>query len=190
MPQECEEQQFYKCEKCGKSFKGANGLRYHNKKIDCSNFEFCKICDTAVKNLQKHISLVHHERQIHKCHLCEKVLASKQNLENHVSAVHEGIKKYDCEDCGKKFSQPSNLKMHIKTAHEGVKMPPELCYLCGKDFSDLKSHIINVHEVTKKPKITQNIQCESCGKSFRYHSCAYSAANLVLNRVLSRICVL
>ena len=86
-------QQYNKCEHCGKSFSRAN-------------------------HLKSHIHTVHEGHKDYKCESCGKLFFRAGALKKHIHRLHEGHKDYKCESCGKSFSQSGDLKKHINRIHE------------------------------------------------------------------------
>lgn len=51
------------------------------------------------------------------CHICKKMLSSKQRLKMHTQG-HTGIRElYKCDQCGREFTWKDSLREHIKLKH-------------------------------------------------------------------------
>ena len=78
----------YKCQHCGKAFRG-NG------------------------DLQRHIR-THTGDKPYKCQHCGKAFSDNCNLQVHIR-THTGDKPYKCQHCALSFNHSSNLKQHNKS---------------------------------------------------------------------------
>ena len=66
--------------------------------------------------------------------------------------------KYKCKFCGMAFMRSSRLKEHIDAMHN--RLEKYKCHLCGKRFSNLRSHMETHKEVA-------DLICDICGKAFK-----------------------
>ena len=83
----------------------------------------CQICNksfSAVKNLNRHIKLVHHGAKTNCCDSCELSFVRKEDLEGHNNNVHKGTSatKVECEKCKKQFGRRDNMLKHMKYCYE------------------------------------------------------------------------
>jgi len=63
------------------------------------------------------------------CHVCQKVLSTKQSLLNHVNSQHTRETKYPCTTCGRQFLHKSYLKPHM-AMHERQAGQPAQPFPC------------------------------------------------------------
>ena len=161
----------YECDVCEASYSQSNGLKKHVKKshgpddfLRCKKyvreFHLKKRKELNIKKMPRPIKIK--ENVIHKCDLCNKVLANSSSLKQHITNVHEGLRLFQCDLCGKSFKMKCYLKEHIKAIHE--ESDEYKCVHCGKlirSKGGLKEHIISVHENLK------NFACDVCGKFYK-----------------------
>nr|XP_020634659.1 zinc finger protein 595-like [Pogona vitticeps] len=106
------EGRLYKCEECGKSFKGSSGLKQHQR-VHTERRYKCHECGTAfmwLSSLREH-QRIHTGEKPFLCEECGKMFSRKSNLVVH-QRIHSGEKLYSCDECGKCFTAPSTLKEH------------------------------------------------------------------------------
>ena len=75
-------------------------------------------------------------------------------------------KAYDCNTCDRSFEFKSQLQHH-KLLHSPNSN--YLCEKCGKTYkraSALRSHQKNFHKMSFEPKVSPDLKCLHCGKSF------------------------
>ena len=104
----------YKCPECDLEFETPKKRSDHKAKHRFENQE-CNDCHTifkSLKNLRKHIQMLHEFQEPQTCVQCNKVFKAKVNLNIHIRNVHE---KEDCfcHKCGKKMKNSIALKRHI-----------------------------------------------------------------------------
>ncbi len=118
-----ENKRLYKCDVCGKSFKGhiRDHMRTHAEDKEEKPFG---------------------------CTQCGARFNQRSQLTVHMR-VHTGERPYSCKICARSFSHSTALKLHLRM-HTGEK--PHVCKLCGKAFAQLphlKKHMLCVHNTDK-----------------------------------------
>ena len=104
------------CQKCGKKFRSAGGLRLHTRRMHTKREKkfLCDICgyrSVDVHLHKQHIKL-HGTDKPYKCKVCSKSFARSDYLYRHMPA-HEGEKPFICAKCGKGFTRKQYLDMHL-----------------------------------------------------------------------------
>ncbi|CAB3387528.1 Hypothetical predicted protein [Cloeon dipterum] len=136
-----------KCEVCGWSTYSKGNLKKH---MATHATERPYVCDECGKRftekfiLQKHREVHRPDRQVFKCHLCEKTFSTQHSLKNHVKR-HQGLLNYECDLCDAAYSQINYLLRHKWEKH---KVMPYKCETCDKGFTHLrllKNHCIEEH---------------------------------------------
>ena len=125
-------------------------LRDHYRRVHLEEDTHCIECGKTFKNrfkLHVHVTRIH-SSDVQNCELCPgRTFSSLHNLKRHKSQVHlKAGKEVPCEKCGKVFYSKTNLKKHILTVHEGLKQ--YVCDKCGtkmSKFSNLSDHRLKVH---------------------------------------------
>ena len=144
----------FPCGLCGKSFSQKHSLARHLKSHTSGDGHSCFKCKktfAAVRDLKKHIDIVHFnkaEDYKKECPICH---ARVQQLKTHIRFIHRNEGKSSeyncvCPQCDKTFSNDYKVKRHIQTVHEGVKNWQ--CTICPKRFYDKKDlgrHVKGVH---------------------------------------------
>lgn len=104
------------------------------------------------------------QREVHRCHLCDRILISKRNLNDHIRNVHDNVKNYSCKNCDMKFPTRNHLGRHVDSKHPSRETPLHSCNLC-----EYKSHSrcnfqrhLQRHDPCEK-----KYSCYFCGKKFR-----------------------
>ena len=116
-----------------------------------------------------HLSKINQQAPVsvsYTCHVCKKILTSRQACVQHVRRVHRGDKKFVCDTQGCSFqcAYKNDLDRH-KQLH--VEERNVVCEYCAKAFTSisiLKDHILYVHNKERQ------FVCEECGKSFKRNS--------------------
>ena len=114
-----ENKRLYKCDVCGKSFKGhiRDHMRTHAEDREEKPFGYSQ---------------------------CGARFNQRSQLTVHMR-VHTGERPYSCKICSRSFSHSTALKLHLRM-HTGEK--PHTCKLCKKSFAQLphlKKHMLCVH---------------------------------------------
>ena len=100
----------------------------------------------------------HLARKEFKCHICDYSASRKDLLKGHIKGVHDNERNEVCPLCGKRFLTRTKLDKHILT-HSDKKLYS--CDKCGtklKNYSCVRSHMMNVHG--------EKISCDICQKDF------------------------
>jgi len=100
-----------------KLFFTAVQLRDHRRR---HQEETCPQCNKRVKNLKKHIGVMHtpDSEKKHKCQFCEKGFVGKKELRDHTVNVHTKTRPYPCRyGCDIAYNDNSNRNQHEKRKH-------------------------------------------------------------------------
>ena len=100
----------WECEKCGKKFRGKDGLLHH---------------------LKGHAGI-----KDYLCTVCGKAFSSRSYLHNH-QVTHTDEKPFACTVCGDRFNQISNMRRHMRI-HSNKTMYQ--CRHCPKSFKYINSY--------------------------------------------------
>jgi KRAB domain-containing zinc finger protein len=112
--------------------------------------ETCSICFKEVRKLPQHMKSVHEERKFHCTFVengqqCTKKYASEPELKQHVEISHCGVRKYACEQCNSSFSCKSDLRGHVLNIHERKKIQCEICPTLMGSKNYYSKHIKSHH---------------------------------------------
>ncbi|TRY53960.1 hypothetical protein DNTS_029803 [Danionella cerebrum] len=166
-----------KCPKCDKTFNRIGKYKSHTrvhtgeKPFQC---DVCLQCYSTKSNLtvhkKKHQDAEPVQRKEHKCHVCNKLHASRKTLIRHVKRFHpdnlqeffpqkkkksEGWK---CEVCLKSFSRRSHLEEHM-ILHSQDK--PFKCAYCDECFKSRFARLKHQEKFHLGP-----FPCDICGRQF------------------------
>ena len=144
----------YKCETCQKTFD--ENTKYSGHMINCGKLDYeCSICDCKFRN-QKELDL---HISNHRCEICNSIFTQPGAIGLHMKNIH-GKNTYPCDMCEKVFTAYATRYTHIRRDHLIMKYE---CEICNQEFTgsgNLKSHIVNIHENSKKH------ECNICHKTF------------------------
>jgi uncharacterized Zn-finger protein len=115
--------QEFLCKECGKIFKSAINLKYHQKTHKNERSFSCTLCFSKFfhkGNLKAHMMSVHSDERPFKCELCGSSFSLSYVLKNHINRVHGRQRKYNCEFCQRAFATSDHLRRHRRT-HTGEK---------------------------------------------------------------------
>ena len=117
------------------------------------NAVICDMCfkHFTTKTIKRHVRVVHTNKKLYQCEICNATLGDKFILRTHISTVHEDKKLFLCTICGRGFNRKVKLEQHMSSVHEGTKFP---CLICHKTYvfkSDLKRHISDRHSGSLVP---------------------------------------
>ena len=115
--------------------------------------------DEKSKDLQNHKAESEENERIGieiRCKLCYKTFSKKYYLNSHMKNLHNNFDKFPCDSCGRVFNLESNLKKHIISVHENKK---DKCIHCGLFFKHVNVHVKHVHNDNPK-----DFKCETLVK--------------------------
>ena len=127
-----------------------------------------------------------HEKDMFQCSFCNHLSLTRRNslrhmARNHKKEIRSGLNDIitaETNDCGKSFCRKlygnqgkkywctectrffSNVAKKEKKRYPTLKKESELCQECGKNFQNLKNHILCVHTI-------ENVKCTKCEKAFK-----------------------
>lgn len=184
------------CEECGKIFRSASSLKYHQrshqgqevmKPFPC---EFCGKCFIRRSMLRNHFLNTHKDKTLEgscfSCKICFEAFPSTDHAVNHMDLMHSSevsgettysfemhsVKRiYLCEYCEKCFADLNNLNNHRE------QHPPEFpyqCKFCNEAFSSLnlleehkKLHLVaGVRDYVSEYSVPTVYMCEYCERCF------------------------
>ena len=142
----------FSCHLCDKAYPRADTLKRHllsfheNKRL-----YKCDVCGKSFKGHIRDHMRTHAEDREEKpfgCSQCGARFNQRSQLTVHMR-VHTGERPYSCKICSRSFSHSTALKLHLRM-HTGEK--PHICKLCQKSFAQLphlKKHMLCVHNTDK-----------------------------------------
>jgi KRAB domain-containing zinc finger protein len=153
----------YKCEweGCVEKFTNRKNLRSHmtvhtgKKEYPCS-FEGCGKSFETSTLLKIHYKGEHEREAKYACGQCTEVFKYHKDLLGHMKKFHKPAHK--CNVCGKSLKTKVTLKEHMELHNENRTLVA--CNICGKGFTNMKTHVKNVHNKVKPFK------CDICKKEF------------------------
>ena len=118
---------FYQCNICFQSYSSRAYLKIHSRIHFNNKCEICQYCNKKFSDpssRRKHIKYYHldgiKKKQEFHCHLCKKILKTKDGLKIHIMTHSNGKDrvKYKCDKCPHEtFSTKSNLMRHKRKFH-------------------------------------------------------------------------
>ncbi|XP_017052263.1 transcription factor grauzone isoform X2 [Drosophila ficusphila] len=155
----------FPCTKCERTFSSERRMTNHLAKHDTDQLEHtCEICCKSFANihrLRRHIQSIHEDLHRHVCDICGKKFKFKPSFERHL-LEHQGVvaPAVECPVCGVWLKNEHSLRLHRFT-HDSTDT---VCPHCGKTCTSrtaLRGHVKYAH------KLTTNLQCTFCEKSFK-----------------------
>lgn len=115
----------YQCNVCLKGYSSSYHLKIHQRIHFKDKCEICKYCNKRFSDpstLRKHIKYYHlnavKKKQEFHCHICKKVLTTKDGLKMHFLTHQKHRPRFKCDECPHKtYSTRSNLLRHLKKKH-------------------------------------------------------------------------
>ena len=162
----------YKCPFCHKSYtiKDEHTFKLHvyNHQALADTCIQCGKVFPAFGEIDRHlrVSGPYHDDQ---CAQCPQKFTSHKDYRAHVKFDHPTWM-YKCGFCKEVFKKTNELKFHVSVIHKGTrkktslkdKSAKEVCELCGNSYTQLKSHILQVHE-----KVDHQLPCPHCDVKLR-----------------------
>ena len=162
----------YKCTFCHKSYlikeEHAFKLHVYNHQALADICIQCGKLFPAFGEIDRHlrVSGPYHDDQ---CAQCPQKFTSHKDYRAHVKFDHP-CWKYKCGFCKEVFKKANELKYHVSVIHKGTrkqtnlkdKSAREFCELCGNSYTNLKSHVTQVHE-----KVDYQLPCPHCDVKLR-----------------------
>ncbi|EAT39683.1 AAEL008538-PA [Aedes aegypti] len=159
---------------CNKKFRTRSILYQHVQTVFNPDSFKCEICGKTFKGqsiYDRHKENSHSDEHllVFKCHRCPKAFTKQKILDHHI-AGHETFDNEEakCDECGKCFRTQVTLKIHIDTVHR--KTINFVCEYCSKGFNrqaDLMDHR-KTHELTADQMKKQCPICNKLVKNSRY----------------------
>ena len=137
----------YKCEHCGKTFKGRNSVRSHVQQFHGSTLVLyeCETCGRQFRqkgNLKKHM-LKHSDKRTYQCRLCQRNFKYPEQLRRH-TLWHDEQHRHQCHLCDRKFVMKFELKQHLDM-HKGTVFICEFCNTECTTPTSMRRHLKRRH---------------------------------------------
>lgn len=114
----------------------------NNRGFKCP-FPNCPRVYASKYNLRRHTAYSHPDFHQFQCHLCLKVLSSKQNYKQH-QFIHTGARPFRCDMCEQGFRQSSQLTYHRKEHLKEARLVP-VCKVISRQLTSLLSFSSDPH---------------------------------------------
>lgn len=160
----------YICSNCGKEFKEAKTLRWHEethtkaledrKNHECP-YSKCGLKFITKQACQNHIGTKHLQKIIVGCKIpdCNKSFFTRKAYHEHMKNSHSE-RKYYCDQCNFKARTKSALNTHKDVHRAGDQFSCDLCNAVFSGYRRLKAHMVCHSNATP-------FQCHFCDSSFK-----------------------
>lgn len=163
----------YCCAECGKRFCQIYSYRVHLRthaevKVERLVCRVCRLAFFSQRDLDKHLSRTHFEKEFYECDLCKQVFTSLKACQNHVQ-LHAYIPRIKCDACGRNFPSTQALVRHQRRkCHRLLK-----CTDCGLIFT--KKNALLKHSFSHLgllPYTCLRCRCHfRLAQLYRHHKC-------------------
>ncbi|XP_055711523.1 zinc finger protein 624-like [Phlebotomus papatasi] len=153
---------FFKCNKCGKTFIGRSyfmaHLDQHTERKIRHRCNYCNMEFNSTVTRTTHIHREHLKTPSCHCPYCGKGFYDKNRRTNHIRDKHTNPSVYQCDRCGKELNSSISLSSHMKQHTDEVT-----CEVCGKKLKNIRTfeHHMALHTTQKK------FICPVCSHAFR-----------------------
>ncbi|XP_055681810.1 zinc finger protein 567-like [Lutzomyia longipalpis] len=153
---------FFKCNKCGKTFIGRSyfmaHLDQHTERKIRHRCNYCNMEFNSTVTRTTHIHREHLKTPSCHCPYCGKGFYDKNRRTNHIRDKHTNPSIYQCDRCGKELNSSISLSSHMKQHTDEVT-----CEICGKKLKNIRTfeHHMALHTTEKK------FTCPVCSHAFR-----------------------
>ncbi|XP_055906531.1 protein suppressor of hairy wing [Eupeodes corollae] len=149
------------CFCCGDSYDTCHGGH-----INCAD---CPKTFKTQLSLERHMFLIHSEKNDFPCAICNGKIRTAALLELHMDQHMSRGKPFACKTCGKDFTRHYHLKRHLNFSTCGGKKADTIaCNVCNKEFArldNLRSHLKSHLGQGPTAKKT-DYMCPCCKKCF------------------------
>ena len=111
-----------------------------------------------------------------------------ESKKNAKDCVREKEKKINCNQCEKQYAEKSDMKRHILAVHEDIKYPCDHCKYQASRQGDLKRHIQSVHNGIKYPCGQCELLASSKGHLTRHEKHQHSVTNSFRSKLKCPLC--
>ena len=159
----------FQCKQCQKSFASFRGLQNHIDMEHDKEIHKCEQCDKIIIGKGKflsHIRKVHEkDKELHKCEQCNKVIVGKVKMLRHIKKVHESLKNHEKNECEKCNKVFAERNKLIRHIENFHDV---VCQLCGKKYATKRSLDLHIKYFHEGQPIEKNHICEICAKPFKF----------------------